>query len=63
MELSSDDGSLELVQEKIKNNTASDQEREAFVSNYLNTKIDKKPKKIKHLRFIEKYPNVKFKKY
>ena len=45
MELSSDDGSLELVQEKIKNNTASDQEREAFVSNYLNTKIDKKPKK------------------
>ena len=27
------------------------------------TKIDKKPKKIKHLRFIEKYPNVKFKKY
>ena len=27
------------------------------------TKIDKKPKKIKHLKFIEKYPNVKFKKY
>ena len=27
------------------------------------TKIDRKPKKIKHLRFIEKYPNVKFKKY
>lgn len=27
------------------------------------TKINKKPKKIKHLRFIEKYPNVKFKKY
>jgi hypothetical protein len=27
------------------------------------TKIDRKPKKIKHLRFIEKYPNVTFKKY
>lgn len=27
------------------------------------TKINKKPKKIKHLIFIEKYPNVKFKKY
>ena len=27
------------------------------------SKIDKKPKKIKHLRFIEKYPNITFKKF
>ncbi len=27
------------------------------------TKIDKKPKKIKHLRFIEKYPNITFKRF
>lgn len=27
------------------------------------TKIDKKPSKIKHLRFIEKYPNIKFDKF
>lgn len=27
------------------------------------TKIDRKPDKIKHLKFIEKYPNIEFKKY
>ena len=34
MELSSDDGSLELVQSKIENNTATKEEKIAFINNY-----------------------------